>query len=146
MVSIWGYDIYEFPRPIPLTLKMTQLLDKDVDDQYYLSPKLISFFEKNSKEQEAKGNGFRFAPRPIEECEIAKTITTRSGWRMEGDYIIDDHGIRKLTPRESWELMGFPDFLFEKAKKVNSDTQLYMQAGNSIVVDVLQAIFEEMKP
>lgn len=146
MVSILGDYDYEFPRPIPLKLKMKYLLDKDVDEKYYLSPKLISFFEKNSKEQEAKGNGFRFAPRPIDECDIAKTITTRSGWRMEGDYIIDGRGIRKLTPRESWALMGFPDFLFEKAKKVNSDSQLYKQAGNSIVVDVLQAIFEEMKP
>ena len=40
--------------------------------------------------------------------------------------------------------MGFDDEDFEKAKQVNSDTQLYKQAGNSIVVDVLEAIFGEM--
>ena len=52
--------------------------------------------------------------------------------------------IRKLTPKECWRLMGFDDEDFEKAKQVNSDTQLYKQAGNSIVVDVLEAIFGEM--
>ena len=52
--------------------------------------------------------------------------------------------IRKLTPKECWRLMGFTDEDFEKAQKVNSDTQLYKQAGNSIVVQVLQAIFGEM--
>lgn len=52
--------------------------------------------------------------------------------------------IRKLTPRECWRLMGFDDGSFERAEKVNSNSQLYKQAGNSIVVDVLMAIFREM--
>lgn len=52
--------------------------------------------------------------------------------------------IRKLTPKECWRLMGFDDEDFEKASQVNSDSQLYKQAGNSIVVDVLEAIFKEM--
>lgn len=48
--------------------------------------------------------------------------------------------IRKLTPKECWRLMGFDDEDFEKAEMVNSNTQLYKQAGNSIVVNVLEAI------
>lgn len=52
--------------------------------------------------------------------------------------------IRKLTPREVWRLMGFDDEDFEKASKVNSNTQLYKQAGNSIVVNVLEAIFKNL--
>ena len=52
--------------------------------------------------------------------------------------------IRKLTPRECWRLMGFDDEAFEKAREVNSDTQLYKQAGNSIVVDVLEAILTNL--
>ena len=52
--------------------------------------------------------------------------------------------IRKLTPKECWRLMGFDDSDFEKAKKVNSNSQLYKQAGNSIVVDVLYYIFRGM--
>lgn len=52
--------------------------------------------------------------------------------------------IRKLTPKECWRLMGFDDEDFEKASKVNSNSQLYKQAGNSIVVNVLEAIFKEL--
>ena len=52
-----------------------------------------------------------------------------------------DYRIRKLTPRECWRLMGFGDEDFEKAAKLNSNTQLYKQAGNSIVVNVLEKIF-----
>lgn len=48
--------------------------------------------------------------------------------------------IRKLTPKECWRLMGFDDEDFNKASQVNSNTQLYKQAGNSIVVNVLQNI------
>lgn len=54
--------------------------------------------------------------------------------------------IRKLTPLECWRLMGFSDDDFHKAEKVNSNTQLYKQAGNSIVVNVLIAIFGQMIP
>lgn len=52
--------------------------------------------------------------------------------------------IRKLTPKECWRLMGFDDEDFEKASKVNSNTQLYKQAGNSIVVNVLEAILDNL--
>lgn len=49
--------------------------------------------------------------------------------------------IRRLTPRECWRLMDFTDEQFDKAKSAElSDTQLYKQAGNSIVVSVLEQI------
>lgn len=54
------------------------------------------------------------------------------------------YSIRKLTPLECWRLMGFSDEDFHKAEVVNSNTQLYKQAGNSIVKDVLMAIFGQM--
>lgn len=56
----------------------------------------------------------------------------------------DDTRIRKLTPKECWRLMGFDDKSFFKAEKVVSNSQLYKQAGNSIVVNVLMAIFEKL--
>jgi len=63
-------------------------------------------------------------------------------------YAVEEEGevrVRKLTPRECWRLMGFDDADFDKAKEAGlSDTQLYKQAGNSIVVDVLCAIFKQM--
>lgn len=58
--------------------------------------------------------------------------------------LYDGLRIRRLTPKECWRLMGFSDEDFEKAQKVNSDTQLYKQAGNSIVVDVLVAILKNL--
>lgn len=54
--------------------------------------------------------------------------------------------IRKLTPRECWRLMGFSDEDFNKAAGVNSNTHLYAQAGNAIVVNVLEEIFKQMEP
>lgn len=56
------------------------------------------------------------------------------------------YNIRKLTPLECWRLMGFSDEDFRKAESVNSNTQLYKQAGNSIVKNVLMAIFGQMIP
>lgn len=56
----------------------------------------------------------------------------------------ETYRIRKLTPLECWRLMGFDDADFKKAEKVNSNTQLYKQAGNSIVVNVLEAILKEL--
>jgi DNA (cytosine-5)-methyltransferase 1 len=54
--------------------------------------------------------------------------------------------IRKLTPRECWRLMGYTDTDFDNAEKVNSNSQLYKQAGNAIVKQVLMAIFAQMIP
>ena len=52
--------------------------------------------------------------------------------------------IRKLTPKECYRLMGFDDLDYDKAANLVSNTQLYKQAGNSIVVDVLYYIFKEL--
>lgn len=57
---------------------------------------------------------------------------------------MQDLRIRKLTPKECWRLMGFDDSDFEKASKVNSNSQLYKQAGNSIVVNVLEGILRNL--
>ncbi len=53
--------------------------------------------------------------------------------------------IRKLTPRECFRLQGWTDDYFEKAAFVNSDSQLYKQAGNGVTVDVVQAIAVKLK-
>jgi len=52
--------------------------------------------------------------------------------------------IRKLTPRECWRLQGFPDWAFDKAREVNSDSQLYKQAGNSVTVPVIYEIAKRL--
>lgn len=77
--------------------------------------------------------------------DMIQTLTT---FQDKGVVVKDEKNnnlrIRKLTPKEYWRLMGFDDEDFEKASKVNSNTQLYKQAGNSIVVNVLEAIFKNL--
>ena len=72
--------------------------------------------------------------------EMMQTLTTF----QDKGVVMNDLRIRKLSPLECWRLMGFDDEDFEKASQVNSNTQLYKQAGNSIVVNVLMAIFKEL--
>ena len=63
-------------------------------------------------------------------------------WEIDGvKYLIR---IRKLTPRECWRLMTFSDEDFDKAASVNSNSQLYKQAGNAIVKDVLADIIRQL--
>ena len=55
-----------------------------------------------------------------------------------------EQNIRRLTPLETWRLQGFTDKEFWKAQKVNSDTQLYKQAGNTITVNVMVELFKKI--
>ena len=73
--------------------------------------------------------------------QIANTLLTG-----ESQGVVEpDFRIRKLTPRECWRLQGFPDWAFDKAQEVNSNSQLYKQAGNSVTVSVIAAIAKELK-
>ena len=74
---------------------------------------------------------------------ISPTMDTCSGGNRMPK-VLNDLRIRKLTPKECWRLMGFDDTDFEKAEAVNSNSQLYKQAGNSIVVNVIEKIYEKL--
>lgn len=71
---------------------------------------------------------------------IANTLLTGE----EQAVVTDNYRIRKLTPRECWRLQGFPDWAFDRAKQVNSDSQLYKQAGNSVTVPVIADIAKRL--
>lgn len=75
--------------------------------------------------------------------DVSRTLTTSQD---VGVVLLNGYkfSIRKLTPKECWRLMGFSDNQFEKAESVCSNTQLYKQAGNSIVVDVMEHIFKNL--
>lgn len=75
---------------------------------------------------------------------LSPTLNTMQGGGLEPKIFIDGK-IRKLTPRECWRLQAFPDWAFDKAQAVNSKTQLYKQAGNSVTVNVIKAIAERLK-
>lgn len=73
----------------------------------------------------------------------AHVVTTTHAPKIYG--VSTDYRIRKMTPLECWRLMGFSDDDFNKAKSAGlSNSQLYKQAGNSIVVPVLEGIFSEL--
>lgn len=72
---------------------------------------------------------------------LAPTLTTNKG---EGNKILSNMSIRKLTPKECFRLMGFNDSDYDAASKVVSNSQMYKQTGNSIVVDVLYYILVEL--
>ncbi|HGF7563254.1 DNA (cytosine-5-)-methyltransferase [Enterococcus durans] len=74
--------------------------------------------------------------------EIAPTLSSNS-WH-ENNILENGFQIRKLTPRECWRLQGFPDWAFDRAKQVNSDSQLYKQAGNSVTVPVIADIAKRL--
>lgn len=90
-------------------------------------PKIIEDFYKNRT--------------PREYSEVSPTLRSeRIGLKVK--CYEENYRIRKLTPKECWRLMGFDDEDFDKAQAVpTSNTQLYKQAGNSIVVKVLEKIF-----
>ena len=79
---------------------------------------------------------------------LSPTLHTCGGGNQEIKVAVMDNNkkrrIRKLTPLECWRLMGFDDEDFQKAAAVNSNTQLYKQAGNSIVVNVLEGILKQL--
>lgn len=72
------------------------------------------------------------------------TIHLKDGNAITSNDDVSALRIRKLTPKECFRLMGFDDADFAKAEAVNSNTQLYKQAGNSIVVDVLEHLWRKI--
>lgn len=85
MVSVLGEYTYEFPREIPLKLRLKDMLEDSVDEKYYLGERTLNFFFENTKKQEEKGNGFKFET--TDGDTIAKSITTRAGSRMDDNFI-----------------------------------------------------------
>lgn len=74
--------------------------------------------------------------------QVSEELTVYAVWYEKYQCYI---AIRKLTPKECFRLQGWSDDYFEKAQFVNSDSQLYKQAGNGVTVSVIKAIAEKLK-
>lgn len=195
MVSILGDFNYTFPKPIPLKLKLKDMLEDNVDEKYYLSDDLMNHIQKTAEEHEEYTQYDRYngdlemwcrvwkdkSPTLNTKCQDTKIYVknaTKKGYleAHEGDgidissrmeyhrgtvqkgktqtlttmggenngVVLNDLRIRKLSPRECWRLMGVKDEDYLKCAKNQSDSSLYHLAGDSIVVNVLMAIFKEM--
>lgn len=89
-------------------------------------------------------DGFNQSIRKDSSCVGTLTRNCGADLKRNGQGIIQGLRVRKLTPKECWRLMGFDDESFSRAEKKVSNSQLYKQAGNSIVVPVLENIFRQM--
>lgn len=117
-------------KEIWLDLKKLLKIETDEFDESIMTFEIIDgVFDTSNRVYETKG--------------ISPTLTT-----ITNPNILEDNNydfkIRKLTPKECWRLMGVYDEDFEKAQKVVSNSQLYKQAGNAIVVDVMYYIFKNL--
>lgn len=143
MISILGNYNYTFPSPVPLKRRLRDVLESELDERYYLSDKATAYlFDDKDRGGMVRVKRVRLKN---EDSTLANTVTTmQRGYSPFDNLIICDQRIRKLTPLECWRLMDYSDEDFYKAQAVNSNTQLYKQAGNGIVRAVLMAVFKEM--
>ena len=147
---------FTFPSPTDSSKRLIDIREeKPVDAKYYLSDAYLETLKRHKARHQAKGHGFGYEIR--EWNDIAGAIVC-GGMGRERNLVVDKRqknlvpsthikgsintdGIRKMTPREWARLQGFPDSF----KFVVSDGQLYKQFGNSVTVNVIEAIAEKIK-
>lgn len=173
---------YTFPEPFKLNRCLKDVLEKEVDEKYYLKQDLVETFIKRLAKREVSntircggagsidqkhtwdlvaeqkikqlGNVFptkkRDNPntgRVYDTSGIGACLNTMGGGNREPCVLEKCHSdgvrIRKLTPKECWRLMGVKDEQYDRLHGI-SKTQLYKMAGNSIVVNVIMAIFKNL--
>lgn len=152
MVSILGGSDNDFiiPKQSELTdLRIKNIIDENVDEKFYLNG-LDKFFPLNTnvKPTNTGIRGFNLVGYTNFTSEkkvfftdsISPTITA-TGAQSKIKIILPNGRIRILTPKECWKLMGFTEEDFSKTDKSFPDSILTKLAGNSIVVNVLEAIF-----
>ena len=165
VVSILGkHKSYEFPRGFKLEKCVKDILEDSVEDKYYLKEHFVNNFISNSnfsnihniKEERPIEMGFikksendtKHQSNTVYDVYNLCGALTAGEFKSPRMFFIktkESVMIRKLTPLECWRLMGFTDEDFYKAKNVGvSNTQLYKQAGNSIVVNILGEIFKNL--
>ncbi len=136
MISILNGKKFKFPDKRPLKLRLKDMLEDNVDDKYYVK-KDIKFLNETTHYFWYNNNSQ--GERVYKLNSISPTISCMGLGRFK---LIDNKGIREPTEIECLRLMGVKD------KEINkftvSDSQKYKQAGNSIVVNVLMAIFKNL--
>lgn len=153
-----GFTLRDISKHIPKQRpSFGDLLDKDVDEKYILTPKLWDYLYRYAEKHREKGNGFGFGlTRPN---DVARTLSAR--YHKDGSEILVDRGFvdtldfnselnqlnrpRRLTPHECSRLMGFDKPGESKFVIPVSDTQAYRQFGNSVAVPVFEAVARLMK-
>jgi len=130
-----GEENFKFPNLPEPSMKFKDILEVNPDNKYTLSNHLWKYLQDYSNKHKAKGNGFGFGMTDLN--GVARTMSARY-YKDGAEILIPQNGKapRRLTPRESARLQGFPDSFLIKV----SDTQAYRQFGNSVVVPLMQAV------
>ncbi|QFT92059.1 DNA-cytosine methyltransferase [Roseovarius sp. THAF9] len=121
------------------------ILDDEVDPKYTLTPNLWKYLQGYKEKHNKAGNGFGFSL--FGPGDVARTLSAR--YYKDGSEILiaqDGKRPRRLTPRECARLMGFEKPGEAKFRIPVSDTQAYRQMGNAVVVPVVRAVAQLMKP
>lgn len=136
------FDKFEFPKPVKLTMKVTDLLEKNVPEKYYYNGKPLYERLKDSVKEEGKVYQWRRQYVRENKSGVCPTLTANMGTGGHNVPIIKDKkGIRKLTPLECFRIQGFPkDYILPTL----ADSALYKQAGNSVSVPVIEAVAKKM--
>jgi DNA (cytosine-5)-methyltransferase 1 len=86
---------FSFPKEIQLTKRLKDVLESEVDEKYYLSEKMMEYFNQNTINNKENGNGFQFKPKT--ELDInANAITTKAGSRMDDNYIQETPTLKQV--------------------------------------------------
>ena len=143
-----AYKEFDFPKPIPLTTKLSDLIDfenKFEDKYYYTKDSFLHYEElKNSMTRMDTVYQWRRVYVRENQSNVCPTLTANMGTGGHNvPLVLTKHGIRKLTPRECFLLQGFPkDF---KLPDNIANAHLYKQAGNSVSVTVIERIAFNIK-
>lgn len=135
---------FDWPAQILLTKKFLDLLEREVDEKYYYNGKPL--FEKLKNYSISEGSVYQWRRKYVRQNKkgVCPTLTANMGTGGHNVPIIKDaKGIRKLTPKECFRIQGFPNNF--KLPTTLSDSALYMQAGNSVTVPVIEAIANNIK-
>ncbi|WP_285119945.1 DNA cytosine methyltransferase [Lactococcus petauri] len=142
-----AFDAFEFPKEIELTTKLVDVIDfkSQVDDKYYYVSGRQPFYEQLVPEIISQDSVYQWRRQYVRENKsgVVPTLTANMGTGGHNVPLIkSDTGIRKLTPRETFNVQGFPKDFKLPEKLANSS--LYKQAGNSVVVPVIKRIAQKI--
>ena len=137
----WGIRRDGLCNTLSTVQKDNYLLEVDKEDEMLINePFIVASRGRNPENPSDRTTGIPTEQRLEPNTKgLCNTLTTVQKDSKECDEM-NNLKIRKLTPKECWRLMGFDDEDFHKAEAVNSNTQLYKQAGNSIVVNCIEGI------
>ncbi len=130
-----GQEQFTFPVMPESTKTFQDILEKNVDPKYTLSDKLWDYLQRYAAKHKTKGNGFGYGLANLD--GISRTMSARY-YKDGAEILIPQKGKnpRRLTPRESARLQGYPDTFVIPV----SDTQAYRQFGNSVVMPLMNAV------